>query len=491
MEINDFYKVLTNIIAAVESGGQIYGNKNYSAYAGAGANTSNEKTCTLGYGQFYGAEAHQLVQMIYDANASEFESIDEGGLVKRRLSSDWVAIKWNPTITEKAILIKLITTDTGKACQDKLMRERLEKYVSHANEYGVTSLQAKAMWAEIQHLGGLSAVKRIFARTNNINNIDDVMASLKKDQSDSSSSNQVGDKLFWSRHECCYKWIKQYLSDDSKEESSVGYDIQKLIDVATAEVGYCEKASNSNLDSKTGNAGSNNYTKYWRDMKPSYQGQAWCDCFVDWCFTKAYGSAVAQILECGGCGEFYTPTSAQYYKNKKQWYSTPAVGDQIFFKNSSRIHHTGIVVGVSSTTVTTIEGNTSNGSAVVANGGMVCKKSYSIGNSKIAGYGRPNYGTQTSNTGGKIMIEVSQVYKGCKDSSVVYTLRTLLRGRGMKGADGKLLELNFSCDDDCVHAINEYQSARRKAGTELGTSGKNDGCAGSKMWNDITGGLVR
>lgn len=49
--------------------------------------------------------------------------------------------------------------------------------------------------------------------------------------------------------------------------------IEKVISLAKDEIGYLEKASNSNLDSKTGNAGYNNYTKYWRDIKPSYQGQ--------------------------------------------------------------------------------------------------------------------------------------------------------------------------------------------------------------------------
>ena len=44
--------------------------------------------------------------------------------------------------------------------------------------------------------------------------------------------------------------------------------------------GYLEKRSNSQLDSKTGNAGYNNYTKYARDIDnlglPGCQGQPWC-----------------------------------------------------------------------------------------------------------------------------------------------------------------------------------------------------------------------
>lgn len=36
--------------------------------------------------------------------------------------------------------------------------------------------------------------------------------------------------------------------------------------IASAEVGYLEKKSNKNLDSKVANAGKNNYTKYSRKM---------------------------------------------------------------------------------------------------------------------------------------------------------------------------------------------------------------------------------
>ena len=36
---------------------------------------------------------------------------------------------------------------------------------------------------------------------------------------------------------------------------------EKLIQIARTEIGYLEKASNKDLDSKTANAGSTNYTK--------------------------------------------------------------------------------------------------------------------------------------------------------------------------------------------------------------------------------------
>ena len=72
--------------------------------------------------------------------------------------------------------------------------------------------------------------------------------------------------------------------------------IQAAINIAKGEIGYLEKASNSQLDSKTANAGYNNYTKYWRDVYPSYQAQAWCAAFVSWVFMQAFGKTTATKL---------------------------------------------------------------------------------------------------------------------------------------------------------------------------------------------------
>lgn len=177
----------------------------------------------------------------------------------------------------------------------------------------------------------------------------------------------------------------------------------KVIKIAQAEVGYLEKKSNKNLDHKTANAGYNNYTKYARDLDAlgdfyngKKQGYAYCDMFVDWCFLKAYGLDTALKLLCqpkksygAGCGP-----SSEYYKKKGQFHTkNPKVGDQIFFwdKGKTRVAHTGLVYKVDANYVYTIEGNTSGASGVIANGGGVCKKKYSLNYNRIYGYGRPNY----------------------------------------------------------------------------------------------------
>ena len=96
-------------------------------------------------------------------------------------------------------------------------------------------------------------------------------------------------------------------------------------------------------------------------------------------------------LKLTGPFSAYTPTSAQWFKDKGQWHSRPKIGDLIFFKNSVRICHIGLVYKVAGNVVYTIEGNTSLGSQVIPNGGSVCYKQYGIDNSRIAGYGRPDY----------------------------------------------------------------------------------------------------
>ncbi len=167
--------------------------------------------------------------------------------------------------------------------------------------------------------------------------------------------------------------------------------VEKVLEIAMAEVGYLEKKSSKDLDSKTANAGDKNYTKYARDLYPSLQAQPWCDMWYDWCMVKAFGNGPAKQLLCGGFSA-YTPDSAKYYINKGQYHkSNPQPGDQIFFHNGTRIYHTGMVYKATATKVYTIEGNTSGGSAVEANGGGVFCKEYALSNPKIDGYGRPDW----------------------------------------------------------------------------------------------------
>lgn len=195
----------------------------------------------------------------------------------------------------------------------------------------------------------------------------------------------------------------------------------ELIKVAEAEVGYLEKETNKNLDSKKANAGDENYTKYARDFDTKYpnfyntkkNGYAWCDVFVDWCFCKAFGvnealKLLGQPLKSYGAGCTW---SARYFEKIGCFSRKPQVGAQIFFKDSKgEPCHTGIVYKLDANYVYTIEGNTSSASGVVANGGAVAKKKYALNYSRIYGYGLPKYDKEpvTTATANKSTATVKQ-----------------------------------------------------------------------------------
>ena len=155
-------------------------------------------------------------------------------------------------------------------------------------------------------------------------------------------------------------------------------NVEKLISVARGELGYLEKASNSNLYNKTANVGYNNFTKYWQDIKPSWQGQPWCAIFVTWCFEKAFGKENARKLL-----KHYPYTYCPTMSNLFTLNANPKVGDIVIFYYGGQFAHTGIVIKVNGDYFETIEGNTNNGNTIVPNGGGVCQKGYY--NSKLPG----------------------------------------------------------------------------------------------------------
>lgn len=234
----------------------------------------------------------------------------------------------------------------------------------------------------------------------------------------------------------------------------MGNYVSKIISLAERELGYKEKASNSQLDEKTANVGNANYTKYARDLDniPGFyngkkNGFAWCDVFVDWLFVKAFGVDEAKRLLCqpdNSCGAG-VDWSANYFRHKGKFYTSPKVGDQIFFTNSNRVPcHTGIVYKVDASNVYTIEGNTNSNSGVVDNGGMVCMKAYSLNYSRIYGYGRPDYDPEPENTKEEEEMITETRYNTIEEmpSYATATIDKLVRKGYLKG-DGKGLDLSL------------------------------------------------
>jgi len=163
---------------------------------------------------------------------------------------------------------------------------------------------------------------------------------------------------------------------------------ERLVEIATAEVGYIEEAVPENK------------TKYQKANQP------WCGAFVNWCGKKA-GVEIPNTV--------YTPTGADAFKKMKRWQegetAQPQAGDIVYFDFPSdgvdRISHVGIVVKDNEDgTVTCIEGNTSSDKkGDQRNGGEVCLKirAYKKKNRNkfkpnlpvaIVGFGRPKFEAQ-------------------------------------------------------------------------------------------------
>lgn len=214
----------------------------------------------------------------------------------------------------------------------------------------------------------------------------------------------------------------------------------KLVNWCLGEVGYHE--------------GTNNWNKYaekWTQAGGwNAQNQPWCDIWADVAYISCFGLQTASKLTYQPVGGFSAlcSASANYYKNNGAWFSTPAVGDQVFFNVSGGINHTGIVVGVSGGVVTCVEGNSSD---------AVRKNNYNLGISYIAGFGRPNWSIFEESTDGdkptptpapeppkqetcEVTVTLPVIKYG--DASMwVKLMQTALIGRGFNcgwyGADGE------------------------------------------------------
>ena len=174
---------------------------------------------------------------------------------------------------------------------------------------------------------------------------------------------------------------------------------EKTEELMKEQVGYLEKKSPEDLDSKTENAGYGNYTKYARDVDswglPGYQGQPWCAVYQFWICAKVFGREKA--LKIMGNGFYNCNSVRSHAKAEGTWHTEPRLGALVNFRNGA---HMGRIIRITEKIIYTNEGNTSSGKLnnVEANGGSVAEKSYTIGNPQIDGYVWIDYGSGSGTT---------------------------------------------------------------------------------------------
>ena len=200
--------------------------------------------------------------------------------------------------------------------------------------------------------------------------------------------------------------------------------VNKLLDWCRGEIGYHE--------------GGSNYTKYADDpdLAKLYgwiaQNQPWCDIFVDEAHIQCFGLTAASEMTYQpiGQGSAACANSMSFYRAAGALYSSPEPGDQIFFYSGGNIGHTGIVEAVENGKVITIEGNTSD---------MVARRSYALGSSVIAGYGRPRWECAT----GEYTPTASRPAAQAPNTSGSGNYGYGLLSRGSKGIEVRKLQENL------------------------------------------------
>lgn len=207
--------VLRKILYAVESGDQIYGKQDYSCFAGAGANCSNEKAITIGAGQWYADEAKELLYRIQRGNPKLFKNMDTEGLEADLLKKNWATYAVNKESAKARLIINIISTDLGKKCQDQYMEDQIRAYIPIIEKaYGTMPDTAMMECINILHQGGFDALKRILSKTPEPYTADKIYVTLCRDPADP-TPNQVGD--YTDRQKAVINMIHTYADSTEKE----------------------------------------------------------------------------------------------------------------------------------------------------------------------------------------------------------------------------------------------------------------------------------
>lgn len=378
-------EILRKIMYAVETGGQVYGQADYSSLIEAYTNTSTETAITIGAGQWFANEAKKLLSNILNVAPDVFRSLDTAK-VEADLSKDWNNYQIKKTSTKAKVIKNIISTAEGKAEQDKLMDEQMEKYVSEAEDLGVTDPAAAMMCANFRHQGGYSAMKRVLGKTEKPYTLDHVYAACQTD-----TGNQVG--AYKSRQKFVYSTLKEKVNTEYKEETVMGVTAQQVIDVMNSWIGL----SRANGTHKPIVDLYNSHKPLARGYKVTYS-DSYCDTTVSAAFIKLGAVDLIGGTECG------VEEHIKLFKKAGIWIEdgtiVPEKGDICCYNwddatqpNDGYADHIGVVASVNKSAKKFVitEGNMS--------GGIVGQRTVNVGWGYIRGFARPKYAKAENSTG--------------------------------------------------------------------------------------------
>ena len=213
--------ILIKIIAAVETGGQIYGQARYDDYTPAYANCSNETSCTIGAFQEYGSLAKGLLQEILNTYPTTFRKYDNEGIESDLQRASWTDYSPARGSAKAKAIQAIISSPDGIKVQNNRIQKQMESHIAFAQKQGVSDVDALFMCANFIHQGGQSACTRILKKTQKPYTLDHLYAACQTD-----TGNQVG--AYESRQRFVYNALKTYFPEEEKNMTKTEKAIRQM-----------------------------------------------------------------------------------------------------------------------------------------------------------------------------------------------------------------------------------------------------------------------
>ena len=294
--------IMLNMLGAMETGGQVYGQRDYSNVINAEA--GGEVASTIGWSSLYGNNAKNYLTRFRSENQSKFSELDSNGIIAPLLEKDWEADRIELNAEQTEVVKKILTSSEGKKLQDRIAAERVVKHWNYCANTYTTNLRAVFWYTQLAELGGgdyaSSPVDAVFQACNGDYSTENILKNLKK----RNEGSQIGASLYNSRHAKYKEWI------DEKIPENMEVDLAN-VEVTGAGAIDVVQAGTSGTSSSSG-AGQLLFVKeilsmgavagYSGDPKDNYHFQKYCVTLADYAIA-GHGQGITVELRTTASGQ--------------------------------------------------------------------------------------------------------------------------------------------------------------------------------------------
>lgn len=232
--------VMLNMLGALETGGQVYGQRDYGNFINA--ELAAEVTATLGWSSMYGENGRKWLERFKSENPDLFSKLDEGGQVAPVLNIGWEQSRWNANPTQKASIVNMLTTDQGRKLQDQMTAEREADHWKYCVANYTDNMRAVAWFTNIAELAGRSVADYVFQAANGNYSLDN----LYNITMSRTGAGAIGNAMYQRRHSLYKQWIEEHYAADEK------CDVENIEVTGAGAINGSGSNPNSGSDSRAG-----------------------------------------------------------------------------------------------------------------------------------------------------------------------------------------------------------------------------------------------